>query len=141
MFDIGFSELVVIGVVALVVIGPERLPKVARTAGHLFSRFQRYISNVKADIAREMELDELRKFKSEFEESARSIHNSIHNEVSLIDHEVNDLKSEVMQLKQDKLEEINSTSHVNDETVNKSDDASQLELPFDNHSKSKLPSE
>ena len=48
MFDIGFSELVVIGIVALVVLGPERLPKVARTAGHLFGRFQRYVAGVKA---------------------------------------------------------------------------------------------
>ena len=61
MFDIGFSELMVIAVVALIVIGPERLPKVARTLGHLFGRMQRYVSDVKADISREMELDELRK--------------------------------------------------------------------------------
>ena len=61
MFDIGFSELAAIGVVALIVIGPERLPKVARTAGHLLGRLQRYVSTVKADISREMELDELKK--------------------------------------------------------------------------------
>jgi sec-independent protein translocase protein TatB len=61
MFDIGFSELLVIGVVALIVIGPERLPKVARTAGHLLGRFQRYASSVKNDISREMQMDELRK--------------------------------------------------------------------------------
>ena len=65
MFDIGFSELVVIGVVALVVLGPERLPKVARTAGHLFGRLQRYVANVKADLNREMELSELSKVKQE----------------------------------------------------------------------------
>ena len=59
MFDIGFSELLVIAVVALIVIGPERLPKVARTLGHLFGRMQRYVNDVKADISREMELDEL----------------------------------------------------------------------------------
>ena len=52
MFDIGFSELVVIGLVALVVIGPERLPRVARTVGHLLGRLQRYVSDVKADIHR-----------------------------------------------------------------------------------------
>ena len=59
MFDIGFSELMVIAVVALVVLGPERLPKVARTAGHLFGRLQRYVNDVKADINREIELEEL----------------------------------------------------------------------------------
>src|SRR5215510_11285056 len=59
MFDIGFSELLVIAVVALIVIGPERLPKVARTLGHLFGRMQRYVNDVKADIAREMELEKV----------------------------------------------------------------------------------
>jgi sec-independent protein translocase protein TatB len=88
MFDIGFSELLLIGIVALVVIGPERLPKVARTAGHLFGRLQRYVANVKADIAREMELDELRKFKGEVENAARSVERGISDEVSLAEQEV-----------------------------------------------------
>lgn len=69
MFDIGFSELLLIGVVALLVIGPERLPKVARTAGHLFGRFQRYVSNVKEDIGREMQLEELQKAGQTFKQS------------------------------------------------------------------------
>jgi len=77
MFDIGFSELLVIAVVALIVIGPERLPKVARTAGHLFGRLQRYVNDVKADINREMELDELRRLRNEFEETARSVEQSV----------------------------------------------------------------
>jgi sec-independent protein translocase protein TatB len=81
MFDIGFTELLVIGVVALLVVGPERLPKVARTAGHLFGRFQRYVSTVKADIGREMELDELRKagqsFKDSVEEAARGVESGV----------------------------------------------------------------
>ena len=64
MFDIGFSEMLVIAVVALIVIGPERLPKVARTLGHLFGRMQRYVNDVKADISREMELEELRKLQN-----------------------------------------------------------------------------
>ena len=59
MFDIAFSELLIIAVVALVVLGPERLPKVARTAGHLLGRLQRYVNDVKADINREMQLEEL----------------------------------------------------------------------------------
>jgi sec-independent protein translocase protein TatB len=76
MFDIGFSELMVIGVVALLVIGPERLPKVARTAGHMLGRLQRYVNDVKADINREMELDELRKVQSAFQEAKQSIESS-----------------------------------------------------------------
>jgi sec-independent protein translocase protein TatB len=94
MFDIGFSELVVIGIVALVVIGPERLPRVARTAGHLFGRLQRYVTTVKADIAREMELDELRKFKGEMEDAARSVERSISHEVSLAEQEIRALERE-----------------------------------------------
>jgi sec-independent protein translocase protein TatB len=67
----------VIAVVALLVIGPERLPKVARTAGHMFGRLQRYVNDVKADIQREMELDELRKLRSQFEDAARSVQDSV----------------------------------------------------------------
>jgi sec-independent protein translocase protein TatB len=77
MFDIGFSEIVVIGVVALIVIGPERLPKVARTLGHMFGRLQRYVNEVKSDISREMELDELRKLQTEVQSAARDIEQSV----------------------------------------------------------------
>ncbi len=77
MFDIGFSEILVIGVVALIVIGPERLPKVARTLGHMFGRLQRYVNEVKADISREMELDELRKLQSQVQSAARDIEQSV----------------------------------------------------------------
>ena len=77
MFDIGFSEIVVIGVVALIVIGPERLPKVARTLGHMFGRLQRYVNEVKADISREMELDELRKLRTEVQSAAHDIEHSV----------------------------------------------------------------
>jgi len=77
MFDIGFSELVVIGVVALIVIGPERLPKAARTMGHLFGRLQRYVNDVKSDISREMELDELRKLQKEVQTAAQDLKSSV----------------------------------------------------------------
>jgi sec-independent protein translocase protein TatB len=77
MFDIGFSEILVVGFVALIVIGPERLPKVARTLGHMFGRLQRYVNEVKADINREMELDELRKLQSEVHSAARDIEQSV----------------------------------------------------------------
>lgn len=82
MFDIGFSELMVIAVVALVVLGPERLPKVARTAGHLFGRLQRYVNDVKADINREIELEELRKFRNDFEQAATSLESDIKAEMA-----------------------------------------------------------
>ncbi len=77
MFDIGFSEMMLIAIVALVVIGPERLPKVARTAGHMLGRLQRYVNDVKSDINREMQLEELRKLQGEIQESARSVEQSL----------------------------------------------------------------
>jgi sec-independent protein translocase protein TatB len=91
MFDIGFSEIFVIALVALVVIGPERLPKVARTLGHLFGRMQRYVNDVKADITREMELDELRKLQSTVEDAARAIEQSVHKEVSATESQLNSI--------------------------------------------------
>ena len=77
MFDVGFSEIVVIGVVALIVIGPERLPKAARTMGLLFGRLQRYVGDVKADISREMELDELRKLQKQVQGAAQEFKTSV----------------------------------------------------------------
>ncbi|MBI2297148.1 MAG: Sec-independent protein translocase subunit TatB [Betaproteobacteria bacterium] len=94
MFDIGFSELLVIAVVALIVIGPERLPKVARTLGHLFGRMQRYVNDVKADITREMELEELKKFRSSMEDAARSMQDTVTSGVSETEGELNQLAQE-----------------------------------------------
>ena len=85
MFDIGFSELVVVGIVALIVIGPERLPKVARTAGHLLGRFQRYASSVKSDISREMQMDELRKVGEGFKESVESTISEVQSQANVVD--------------------------------------------------------
>jgi sec-independent protein translocase protein TatB len=81
VFDIGFSELLVIGVVALIVIGPERLPRVARTLGHLFGRMQRYVNDVKADISREMELEELRRLQVDMKEAAQSFEDGVTKEI------------------------------------------------------------
>jgi len=81
MFDISFSEMILIAVVALVVIGPERLPKVARAAGHLLGRVQRYVSDVKSDISREMQLDELKRLRAEIQDSARSVEQSLNGEM------------------------------------------------------------
>lgn len=91
MFDIGFSELLVIAIVALIVIGPERLPTVARTLGHLFGRMQRYVNDVKADISREMELDELKKLQSSVEDAARSFSQSVEKGVTETESELNQL--------------------------------------------------
>ena len=82
MFDVGFSELLVIGIVALVVIGPEKLPRVARTVGALLGRMQRYVNDVKADINREIELDELKKLQTTVQDAAASIQTSMNETVS-----------------------------------------------------------
>ncbi|TAK44185.1 MAG: Sec-independent protein translocase subunit TatB [Betaproteobacteria bacterium] len=89
MFDIGFTELLLIGVVALIVIGPERLPRVARTLGHLAGRMQRYVADVKADISREMELDELRKMRDSVQQAASSIETSVQAELSKTEADLN----------------------------------------------------
>ena len=95
MFDIGFSELVVIGVVALVVIGPEKLPRVARTAGVLFGRMQRYVNQVKADINREMETAELGKVKSEFESAARSFKSDVETTMARTEQDLREVEASV----------------------------------------------
>jgi sec-independent protein translocase protein TatB len=85
MFDIGFSELLMIGVVALIVIGPERLPKVARTAGHLYGRMQRYVATVKSDISQEIELDELRRAGQSFKESVETTVSDVQKQSGVVD--------------------------------------------------------
>ena len=77
MFDVGFSELMVIALVALIVIGPERLPKVARTLGILLGRAQRYVNDVKVDIQREVNLEELKDIQSTFQAAAKSVGQSV----------------------------------------------------------------
>ena len=89
MFDIGFSELLVIGVVALIVIGPERLPRVARTLGHLMGRMQRYVADVKADINREVELEELRKMRDSVQQAATTIESSVQAELTKAETDLN----------------------------------------------------
>jgi sec-independent protein translocase protein TatB len=82
MFDIGFSEMVVLAVVALVVLGPERLPKVAKQAGAWMGKLRRYVDDVKSDINRQMELAELRNLKSQLTDAAKDIESSISSTVS-----------------------------------------------------------
>ena len=82
MFDISFSEILVIAAVALIVLGPERLPKVARTLGHLLGRAQRYANDVKNDIQREMELEELRKWQNSVEGAAHSVETTVRTELN-----------------------------------------------------------
>jgi sec-independent protein translocase protein TatB len=81
MIDLGLSKLAIIGVVALVVIGPEKLPKVARMAGTLYGRAQRYLHEVKSEVSREIELDELRNLHKEVQEAAHSVKADVENSI------------------------------------------------------------
>lgn len=77
MFDLDFSKLALVGAVALIVIGPEKLPRVARTVGTLIGKAQRYVADVKSEVNRSMELDELKKMKEAVEEAARDVEQTV----------------------------------------------------------------
>ena len=81
MIDFGFDKIALIGAVALIVIGPEKLPRVARTVGALFGKAQRYVADVKAEVNRSIELDELKKMKTQFEDAARDVQQTVRSEV------------------------------------------------------------
>jgi sec-independent protein translocase protein TatB len=81
MIDFGFDKLALIGAVALIVIGPEKLPRVARTVGHLVGKAQRYVADVKAEVNRSIELDELKKMKTQFEDAARNVEQNVNQEL------------------------------------------------------------
>lgn len=82
MIDFGFDKIALIGAVALIVIGPEKLPRVARTVGHFIGKAQRYVADVKAEVNRSIELEELQKMKSQFETAARDVEQTVHREVN-----------------------------------------------------------
>jgi sec-independent protein translocase protein TatB len=108
MFDVSFSELAVIAVVALIVIGPEKLPKVARTLGLLAGRMQRYVANMKSDIEREMQFEDLQRLQQEIKQSVNQVgselnqvgDNAIH-EVQTIKHDVENGVSNIELIKSD----------------------------------------
>lgn len=89
MFDLGLTKLAVIGVVALIVIGPERLPKVARTVGTLLGRAQRYLADVKAEVNREMQIDELRAMRDHVHQAASSFQSSVHGSLRQTEADLN----------------------------------------------------
>jgi sec-independent protein translocase protein TatB len=89
MIDFGFDKIALIGAVALIVIGPERLPRVARTVGHLIGKAQRYVADVKAEVNRSVELEELKKMKGQFEDAARDVGQTVSNELNQASTELN----------------------------------------------------
>ncbi len=95
MFGLSFGELFIIGVVGLIVIGPERLPTVARTLGHLVGRAQRYVSDVKSDIQREMDMQEIAKIKDEMQSAVSDVKSSVEDTASALRNPVNALKEDL----------------------------------------------
>ncbi|MCL2657562.1 MAG: Sec-independent protein translocase protein TatB [Betaproteobacteria bacterium] len=95
MFGVDFNELMVIGVVALIVVGPEKLPRVARTAGHLLGRLQRHVAEVKADINREIQLEEMKRLQSEMLESARELEQSFQAQARELEQSIKPVADEV----------------------------------------------
>ena len=93
MIDLGLAKLALIGAVALIVIGPEKLPKVARMAGSLLGRAQRYLNDVKSEVSREMELDELRKMQQEVEDAAAAMKSGITSELKEVEKNVGEIHS------------------------------------------------
>ncbi|MCL6555069.1 MAG: Sec-independent protein translocase protein TatB [Burkholderiales bacterium] len=136
MFDVGFSELLVIGVVALIVLGPERLPKVARTAGHLFGRFQRYVSEVKAEIRREMHNEEIMKLQTslkEAKETLTGVEQSIRQEMGETGALLKAVPEEVGSLEfveEPKPVEVSRTVPAEGENASPPGPSPQLELPL-----------
>ncbi|MES1983129.1 MAG: Sec-independent protein translocase protein TatB [Pseudomonadota bacterium] len=95
MFGVDFSEMMVIMVVALLVIGPERLPKVARTLGHLWGRAQRYINGVKADISRDMAIDEFRRLQQKVQQEVSGVEQTVNQAKQAMNEQVQQLNNDV----------------------------------------------
>lgn len=103
MFDFSFSELMVVLVVALVVIGPERLPKVARTLGHLYGRAQRYVNGVKADISRDMAVEEFRQLQQKVQAEASAAEQAMRAAASNVEQQVQQINRSGVSLVDDAL--------------------------------------
>jgi sec-independent protein translocase protein TatB len=110
MFDVGFSEILVIAVVALIVIGPERLPKVARTLGHLWGRVQRYVNGVKADISRDMALEEMRKVQQDVSQQVASTTEALNLVEQELDQRMQKIDEEVARGNQNPVKHFSSAA-------------------------------
>lgn len=129
MFDISFMEILVISIVALIVIGPERLPTVARTVGHLYARLRGFVYSVKTDIHNEMRMEELKKMQS-------SVHDSIHSIEDSVKQEVDQIKNTLTESSTGNSAPDNSTaSHAHPET--QQSDTSSVEFLTDESDKKK----
>ncbi len=121
MFDIAFSEMLIIGVIALIVIGPEKLPKVAKTVGHLLGKAQRYVTDVKSEINREMEIDELRKLQAEMQTAARKMEGDVQTAMNKTESEINDsvktIEKDIAELEREKTTTAQSAERQSHQAV------------------------
>jgi sec-independent protein translocase protein TatB len=131
MFEIGFSELVVIMLVALVVIGPERLPKVARTLGHLWGRAQRYVNGVRADIERDMQMEEMRQLKLEMEQKVVAAQQALNQSARVLDEHVTAMEPKETEAKPTASEPIRSIPANADSRPKESAVPEQQKFPID----------
>ncbi len=115
MFDVNFSEMMVIAVVAFIVIGPERLPKVARTLGHLLGRGQRYISSVKADIARDIGIEELRQLQEKVQKEYKSAEEAVNQVTQTLNLHAQEVTQSLNQQVEQARESVNQQSQLNSE--------------------------
>jgi sec-independent protein translocase protein TatB len=95
MFDFGFTEMMIIAVIGLVVIGPERLPKVAKQAGQWLGKLRRYVDDVKSDINRQMELQELKNLQGELTETAREVESSMQSTISQVQSDFEEVQQSI----------------------------------------------
>jgi sec-independent protein translocase protein TatB len=131
MFDFGFSEMLVIGLVALVVLGPERLPRVARQAGQWLGKLQRYVSDVKTDINRQMELEELRSLQKEVTEAARDVEKSLRSTVDDTKAELNSIAGSLDPKSSSSTAVGNSAAGTSSSSTSTSNSSSQPETQTD----------
>ena len=117
MFDLGFTEMMLIGIVALIVIGPERLPGVARTAGKYFGRLKRFMTTVKADVEQELRADELREILSKQQQELNSLKNTINEAGKEIEQEAAALNEAGEEMAHDLESSTDSSSSTADETA------------------------
>lgn len=128
MFDVAFSEVVVIGIVALIVIGPEKLPKVARTLGLLAGRVQRYVSDVKSDLEREMQFEDLQKLQEEIKHSVLAAKSEVDQFGQHINHEVQAISAEVSATAASVVESGAAEAKVSDAKISEAvSDASKMD--------------
>ena len=126
MFDFSFPELAVIMVVALIVIGPERLPKVARTMGHLWGRARRYVNGVKADIERDMAVDEFRQLQQKVQAEASALEKSVNQSAQNLDYQVQQINEAVVKpIDQTKADQSQQTELASD-TTHKTDSGKSI---------------